>query len=52
LDEDLTFGVKKVMRERWDFLTVVEFYQNLEELEHLLKKKTIKAFAISQDILN
>ncbi len=41
LDEDLTFGVKKVMRERWDFLTLVEFYQNLEELEHLLKKENI-----------
>jgi hypothetical protein len=41
LDEDLAFGVKKVMRERWDFLTIVEFYQNLEELEHLLRKEKI-----------
>ena len=41
LDEDLAFGVKKVMRERWDFLTLVEFYQNLEELEHLLRKEKI-----------
>jgi len=41
LDEDLTFGVKKVMRERWDFLTLIEFYQNLEELEHLLRKEKI-----------
>lgn len=41
LDEDLAFGVKKVMRERWDFLTLIEFYQNLEELEHLLQKEKI-----------
>jgi hypothetical protein len=41
LDEDLAFGVKRVMRERWDFLTLIEFYQNLEELEHLIRKEKI-----------
>jgi len=41
LDEDLAFGVNKVMRERWDFLTLIEFYQKLEELEQLLRKEKI-----------
>jgi hypothetical protein len=41
LDEDLAFGVKKAMRERWDFLTLTEFYQNLDELEYLLRKEKI-----------
>ncbi len=41
LDEDLTFGVKKVMRDRWDLLLLVEFYHNLEELEHLIRKEKI-----------
>lgn len=41
LNEDLAFGIKKVMRERWDLLTLIEFYQNLEELENLLRKEKI-----------
>ena len=41
LDEDLAFGVKKVMHERWDFLTLIEFHQNLEELEHLLVQSAL-----------
>jgi hypothetical protein len=41
LDEDLAFGVNRVMRERWDLLTLIEFYQNLEELEHLLRSEKI-----------
>lgn len=41
MNEDLSFGVNKVMRERWDFLIIVEFYQNLSELEHLINKEKI-----------
>jgi hypothetical protein len=41
LDEDLAFGVAKVMRERWDLLTLIELFQNLEELEQLLRKENI-----------
>jgi hypothetical protein len=41
LEEDLDFGIKKIMRERWDFLTLIEFYQNLEELESLIQKDKI-----------
>ncbi len=41
LEEDLDFGIKKTMRERWDFLTLIEFYQNLEELESLIRKSKI-----------
>ncbi len=41
LSEDLAFGVNKVMRERWDLLIIIEFYQNLDELESLLRKEKI-----------
>ncbi len=41
LNEDLNYGVNKVMRERWDLLTIIEFYQRLEELENLLRKEQI-----------
>lgn len=41
LEEDLDFGIKKIMRERWDLLYLIEFYQNLEELESILRKETI-----------
>ena len=41
LEEDLNFGVKKIMRERRDFLTLIEFYQNLEELENLIQKEKV-----------
>lgn len=41
LEEDLDFGIKNIMRERWDLLTLIEFYQNLEELESILRKEKI-----------
>ncbi len=41
LGEDLDFGINRVMRERWDFLSHVAFYQNLEELESLIQKNNI-----------
>jgi hypothetical protein len=49
LDEDLAFGVKKVMRERWDFLTLIEFSQNLEELETLLRNEKIVKDELSKN---
>jgi hypothetical protein len=41
LQEDLDFGIKKTMQERWDFLTLIEFYQNLEELDGLIQNNKI-----------
>jgi hypothetical protein len=41
LEEDLDFGIKKIMRERWDLLTLIEVYQNLEEVESLIQKNKI-----------
>jgi hypothetical protein len=41
LQEDLDFGIKKIMRERWDSLTLIEIYQDLEELESLIRKDKI-----------
>ncbi|HSW87132.1 MAG TPA: hypothetical protein VLG49_06505 [Rhabdochlamydiaceae bacterium] len=49
LEEDLDFGIKKTMRDRWDFLTLIEFYQNLDELEGLIRKdKIIEEHSIDQ----
>lgn len=51
LEEDLDFGIKKTMRERWDFLTLIEFYQNLEELESLIRKSKILEEGSTDQIL-
>src|SRR5690242_646811 len=51
LEEDLDFGIKTIMRDRWDFLTLIEFYQNLDELETLIRKdKIIEESSIDQSL--